>query len=219
MHTERLKQKKAIILRRQGLSYNQISCRVHISKSTCSLWLKQIKLGKLARLKLNYRSIVGRRKSLITRKLRRQRRDKEIEDRVRGFLGSLHDTTVLYALLCAMLYWAEGAKRTGEVRFINSDPVMVKLFLYLFRQSFTVDENKFRARLHLHSYHDVDKQKRFWSEITDIDFAKIKIYKKANSGKVKRPNYPGCISVNYGDIKIFKTLTSYYQLYAQRLGA
>jgi hypothetical protein len=94
-----------------------------------------------------------------------------------------------------------------SVSFINSDPEMIKYFLDVFRKAFKVDEKKFRALIHLHEYHDIDKQTDFWSKITRIPKEQFtKPYRKENGGKRKRENYQGCVSIRYNDRKIAKEL-------------
>lgn len=56
-------------------------------------------------------------------------------------------------LLCAVLFWAEGSKN-GTIKFTNSDPKMISVFLKLFRATFEIDEKKLRAIVHIHEYHN-----------------------------------------------------------------
>jgi hypothetical protein len=101
---------------------------------------------------------------------------------------------------------------------MNADPEMIKYFLCAFRNSFNLKENKFRALIHLHKYHNAKKQLKFWSNITKIPANQFnKPYLKKNTGKNKKENYPGCISIRYYDKKVFKELVSVYKkLYKMR---
>ena len=109
-------------------------------------------------------------------------------------------------------------KKNGKsASFTNSDPVMIKTYIALFR-SFNVEPKNLKAILHLHSYHDKYKQAMFWSKVTGIPKKNISIYNKVNSGKIVRKNYPGCISIRLYNVKILHELRSYYQLYAKRYG-
>ncbi|MDP3697179.1 MAG: hypothetical protein Q8R55_04075 [Candidatus Taylorbacteria bacterium] len=105
----------------------------------------------------------------------------------------------LSRLLCAAIYWCEGTKSPkAGVCFTNSDPKLVRKFLFLLRNSFELDEKKFRPCIHLHSYHNPQKQLAFWSKMTNINKRQfIKPYLKLNTGKRIRDNYQGCISVRY----------------------
>lgn len=110
------------------------------------------------------------------------------------------------------MFWCEGEKdvRSG-IRFINSDPVMIQTFLSLLRTSFPIKEEKFRALVHLHGYHDPVEQQRFWSEVTGIPLERFhKPYLKPNTGRNTRPGYPGCISIRYQDSSLGKALKMIY---------
>jgi hypothetical protein len=114
--------------------------------------------------------------------------------------------------MCSLLFWAEGQKdvRAG-VTFINSDPNMIQTFLKLFRHSFEVDESKFHALVHLHEYHDTKVQLEYWSKLTGIPLKQFwKPYLKPHTGKNKRIDYPGCISIRYLDSQFGKLLKMIY---------
>ncbi len=212
MHNDLLK-KQAISLRMSGYSLKQISTILLIAKSTASVWVRDVEMKMPAKHRIDRRSVEARQRGAIERKRRLTVRYNVIEQIVKDDLASLALNKTIKRLLCAFLYWGEGAKTRKDLRFINSDPKVIATFLSLFRDSFVVSELKFRARLHIHEYHDERKQLIFWSKITKIPLHRISIYRKPNSGKRIRVNYPGCISINYGDSKIFTALTGYYKLF------
>ena len=111
-------------------------------------------------------------------------------------------------IICSLIYWCEGGKNDGgRVNFTNSDPQLMRYFLKIFRKSFSLSENKFRALLHIHEYHQEKKQIRFWSKVTKIPIKQFsKSFHKKNTGKNTRAGYPGCLSVRYYDSKIQKEL-------------
>lgn len=115
-------------------------------------------------------------------------------------------------LLCAIFFWCEGGKDTRSgIRFMNSDPAMIRTFLHLLRSSFKIEESRLRALIHLHQYHDPQKQLSFWSKITDIPPHQFhRPYLKMNTGKNLRPNYPGCVSIRYNDSSLGKLLEMIY---------
>jgi hypothetical protein len=218
MHLDKIKL-KAIELRKQGFSYSEISNSIGIAQGTCSAWLAHITLSPKAKKILLQKGLAGRLKGLNKRNQNIKDKYRAIEQIVSYDLKSLDNSLLTRRLLCSFLYWAEGSKSRNEFKFINSDPMMIKLFLKLFRESFNLDENKFGAIIHIHSYHDKFTQLQFWSKLTKISVNRIGIYHKKNSGKRKRLNYQGCITINYYDVKLYKALTNYYQLYAHSMGA
>ena len=83
---------------------------------------------------------------------------------------------------------------------------MIKTFLSLLRKAYSIDENKIKAVLHLHSYHNPKKQIEYWSKVTKIRKENISVYHKKNKGIRKKDNYNGCISIRYGDVRILDEL-------------
>ena len=62
----RVKEKKnAISLRKQGFSYNEICEQIGVAKSTCSVWLRGIKLNRKAIHRLADREKKGREKAFF----------------------------------------------------------------------------------------------------------------------------------------------------------
>ncbi|MFZ2187528.1 MAG: hypothetical protein WAV46_02785 [Candidatus Moraniibacteriota bacterium] len=198
---------KATALREQGYSLSEISQQLSISQSTASLWLRGIKLSEKARGRIDSLSVSGRKKAVETNRKKRAVEDIEIAEKVeRYFLGQ---QKIDSKIACALLYWGEGTKYSGNksVSFMNADPEMIGYFLRAFRNSFSLDEKRLRALIHLHEYHDADKQLKFWSNITKIPTSQFnKSYLKKNTGKSEKENYPGCISIRYSDNKVYKEL-------------
>lgn len=212
---------KAVNLRRSGYSYREICRELGIGKGTAYAWTRNEPLGTEALKRLQSRRDDVTKRWIAGSKLRRESRDRLLKEYVQTELERIKLDKNLCRLLCAFLYWGEGAKITGGViRFMNSDPAMIRSFLFLFRRGFDADESKFYAFLHLHQYHDSEKQVKFWSEVTGFLPEKIKIHLKPNSGKIIRENYPGCISIAYGNIVLFNQLLFYYELFSDiHLGA
>src|SRR3989338_7224097 len=104
-------------LRKTGKSYSEILKLVKISKSTLSLWLRDIPLSEKQR-----RELEGRTKSRYSgSKARQQARinlTKEIIENSKRESGDLLNNRLFLSGL--MLYWAEGTKRGEEmVNFSN----------------------------------------------------------------------------------------------------
>lgn len=69
-----------------------------------------------------------------------------------------------------MLYWAEGDKRRNHVRFSNSDPEMVRLFVGFLRKYFSVRDDEIRITCNLFADHLERQQEieRFWLDTAGI---------------------------------------------------
>jgi hypothetical protein len=216
---------RAIALRRNGYLYGQIATELQIAKSTAYVWTKDLLLTGNAQVVMA-KALTGARQRAVTTMMNAnvRARAKQLEDLVQEADEIVKNVTIdinTQKILCAVMFWCEGEKDvSGGVRFINSDPLMMRSFLTLLRSGFTIDETRFRALLHLHDYHDEKKQLAFWSETTDISVAQFhKSYRKPYTGKNIHAGYPGCLSVRYGDAKLAKLLKMIYSSLGDSLGA
>lgn len=198
---------KAEALRRKGYSFREISEKLGISKSTASLWLRDVKLDIYARKRIENLGINGREKASSTNKKKRLDLDAVILEKVKLHLKN--QLRIDSKQACALLYWCEGTKHSSNsaVSFTNADPEMIKYFLHVFRKAFELDEKKFRGLMHLHEYHNEERQMEYWSKITSIPKTQFnKSFLKKNTGKNKKENYPGCLNLRYFDVKIYKEI-------------
>ena len=209
---------RAVLLRKQGYSIKEVASKLRIAKSTSSVWLRDILLNSQAQTRLKNRRIFGQYKARL---VQFEKSDKQ--QRIRSIvaeqtLSKIEMSRELCKLCCALLYWCEGNKNGDTlVRFTNSDPQLIKIFLSLLRRGFDIVEAKFRALIHLHQYHDEKKQKKLWHEITNIPLNQFnRTYWTPHTGKRKHDNYPGCIAISYYDARVAKELTTIYNSFVQR---
>lgn len=210
MRPKTKERKQAITLRLRGRTLPEISKALKVSKSTCYLWLKDLKIPPKGIKCIEQRKQLAQELGRKSAKTKIEARDKAIKATAEKTFKKIKIEKNVGKLLCAVLYWAEGQKKSPSLYFANSDPGMVQTYLSLLREYFDIEESKLYAILHLHGYHNVVKQKIYWSKITGINKTKIYIYKKKNSGKNTRPGYPGCISVRYGDVRLAREIEYLY---------
>ena len=125
-------------------------------------------------------------------------------------------------LLCAIMYWCEGTKirRSEILGFTNSDPLVIASFLKLLRAGFSIDERKLRMTLHVHDYHNVDTQLRFWSKVTSISLSQFhRPYRKPHTGVRTREGYQGCVSVRYLNVDFGRRLEAIAVAFLNREGS
>jgi len=210
------KKEKALKLRQKGYSIKEISKVVDISKSTASLWVKTVKLNKKAVTILKDKQLAGYYKATIYFQNRRHREENQNLLEAKQIIDNVNKDINHCKIYCALLYWCEGGKSDKDgIRFINSDPILIKTFLTLFRKSFIIDEKKFRALMHLHNYHDERLQKNFWSKISEIPQNQFhKTFFKNNSGKNLKKDYPGCLAVSYNDRALARKIRTIYKSFS-----
>lgn len=206
----------AIDLRKKGLSYKEIKQFVPVSKSTLSLWLRDVFLTEKQLEILRSRYDLQLRGSKAVR-AKRQAEIKIIKEAARKEIKPLSKDQFKIAGL--MLYWAEGNK-THSVGITNSDPKLIIFMMKWFREVCLIPEQKFKAHLHLHSGQDEKEIKNYWSKITNISlvqFGKSHI-KKEGSGHKKRILYNGTIKINICDKNLLYRIGSWIEAISLRKG-
>lgn len=170
-------------------------------------------LSKEASEKINNKIVLGQQKANQVKKLKKQTRLDSLTSLVGNFLKKEEFSNNYLKVICALLFWTEGSKSGSFVSFINSDPKMIRLFLFTLRESFSIDENKLRGLVHVHKYHDQEKIEKYWSKVSSISLDQFsKSYQKPNSGKRKRSGYKGSFRIRYYDVKVAEELTSIYTM-------
>lgn len=127
---------KAVELRKNGWSYKELIRDLGVAKSTLSVWLRGVRLNDDAVRRLLSLQKVGRAKSVLSIKNFIVQRDRVIRENVIEKLQSTRYDTSVLGLLCSMLYWAEGSKSANAMCFTNSDPLMVRAYVKLFKSAF-----------------------------------------------------------------------------------
>jgi hypothetical protein len=210
---------EAVELRKLGYSLEDVANKLNIAKSTSSLWLRNVNLNSSILKLLADKKHEGGLKGLKTVINNRQKVLLQIKNKVINEITSLNLKNIaLQKVLCSFLYWGEGGKSESCVSFVNSDPEMIKMFLYLLRSSYNLDESKLRGLVHVHEYHNETEIKLFWSQITRIPLSQFtKSYLKPHTGKIKRIGFKGTIRINYYDSKIAYELKTFYNEIVKRL--
>ena len=195
---------KACFLRRKGFSFREISEKLGIAKSTSAVWTRYELLSEQAKKRLKILECRGRLKSMIVIKNRQKAIWEDINKKCTVLKDKKYSISE-YKIFLALLYWGEGAKK-NNFNFANSDPEMVRLYLYLLRKSFNIIEQKIKVRIHLHDYHNREEMLNFWVGVTGIPKVNFSVYNKSNTGINKKPGYKGCLSIYYGDSRIRKEI-------------
>jgi len=207
---------KAIILRKQGFSYSEIGKQIGTSKSTLSLWLKNVKLSKKSLDRINSRTHKKSIEALIRRNqeqtvLARHRAEK-IMFKARKEFKVLKKQPLF--LIGVSLYWAEGYKKGAygsswkSVDFANSDPAMVILIIKFFEKYLCITKQRLAIQIIAHDNVNLKQSVDYWSKITGVsksNFIKTCCSKNINSkGKRNKKNLPhGTVHIRINDVKLF----------------
>lgn len=164
---------KALILRKQqGMSYSQIKKILKISKSTLSLWLRNYPLSKKRIRELRDWNEQRIEKYRETMRRKREKKLKKIYDKQKKIILPFNKRELFFAGL--FLYWGEGTKSKRDSLCIsNSDPSVIKFFIYWLNRSLGVPRKKMRVYLHLYNDMDIDRELKYWSKILKISLTQF----------------------------------------------
>jgi transcriptional regulator with XRE-family HTH domain len=147
-------------LRAAGWSIKEIERQLSVSRSSVSLWVRDVELGPEQQERLLAKTRLGpliaaERKAAAAREIRRG-----YQDEGRSLAPARGE---IYAAGC-MLYWAEGSKGRNTVKLTNSDPDLLAYFLRFLREHFSVPNRRVRIACNLFADH-VERQHEiedFW---------------------------------------------------------
>jgi predicted transcriptional regulator len=190
-------------LRQRGLDYQQIAAELGVSKSSVSLWVRDLpRPPRLSYEECRRRQAEGVRKYWAAERGVREAAREAARAAAAAQIGALSDREVLIA--GAIAYWCEGAKskpyrRDDHVIFMNSDPALIAFFLrFLDIAGATRDRLVFRVSIHESA--DIAAAQQFWQEVTGADPAQFRrpTLKRHNPRTVRKntgDSYRGCLRV------------------------
>lgn len=186
-----LEREKAQEMRKSGVSISDIAKKFGVSKSTVSLWCRDIVLTETAIQKIVKDS---KNKSTLgilryTESLRIERQKNVDLDSKKGMnrLNKLSSRDILCIGLG--LYWGEGYKKgSQEFGFTNSDPDMVRFYIKWLKVVFNVSSEDLILRISINELHKnrIKEVQKFWTQVTNISISQFTLpsYIKTQSKKV-----------------------------------
>jgi hypothetical protein len=203
--TKRAEREQARAMRLAGRSYNEIAAALGVSKSSVSLWVRDLPRPGLSPAAEEARKAGPRAMWAQRRRETFVARQNDKLSWAQG-LGPLGDRDLTIA--AAVAYWAEGTKskryRPEErLTFVNSDQDLIRLWL-CWLDSIGVGRDRCRFQLHIHESAGIDAALEFWSRVVQVpvgDF--LPVVRKRHNSRTTRKNtgeaYVGCLSVRVLD--------------------
>jgi transposase len=191
-------------LREQGLTYNEIAAKLGVSKSSISLWVRDLpRTGRLSYEEWRKRSTEAKRVYGAAQRRINEARREVTRAAAAAEIGGLTDRELIIA--GAIAYWCEGAKnkpyrRDDHVTFVNSDPGLIGFFLrFLCTAGVASDDLIFRVQIHENA--DVAAAQRFWLAITGAqeDQFRRPTLKRHNPKTIRYnvgDDYHGCLRID-----------------------
>jgi len=184
---------KAIGLRKEGYSYNEILKVVPVAKSTLSLWLRDVGLSIRHKQRLTEKKLASAKRGAESRRNQKIFITEKIESEARKEILGISKRELW--LIGVALYWAEGSKekdhKSGKMCFNNSDPKMVLLFKKWLVEICKIPSDELIYSLYIHEKADWKEAKIYWMDILSIDPEGFKVYFKKHNIKTNRKNIGG----------------------------
>jgi hypothetical protein len=206
-------------LRRLGWSVKEIERHLSVSRSSVSLWVRDIRLTDEQIADLHRRSatspgqLAGAAANAAKGRERRFRH--QVEGRRRARVSDpLH-------LAGCMLYWAEGDKCREAVRLANSDPELLRLFVRFLRECYGAEDRRLSATCNLFADH-AGRQRAiedFWLGVLRLPRSRLRpsivnVYSKYSQKKRKNKLPYGTCKLVYSDTRTVQSIYGAIQEYA-----
>jgi len=195
---------KARDLRLRGLDYEEIVARLGVSKSSVSLWVRDLpRPPRVAPDECARRTSERMRRYWTAERRVLAERRAAASAAAAADIGGLTDREILIA--GAIAYSCEGAKnkphrRADRVTFANSDPELISFFL-LFLDVADISRSDLAFQLQIHETADVASAEQFWLALTGArpeQFRKtsLKRHNPETTRKNTSDGYYGCLRVD-----------------------
>ncbi|MGW6418157.1 hypothetical protein [Streptomyces sp. NPDC055055] len=187
-------------LRLQGMTYDRIQLELGCSKSSISLWVRDLPKPDRSRTRAEASEIARRGWEPTLRRREEERR--RTKSAAAGRVGALSERELF--LLGVGLYWAEGTKdkpyaRRERVTFVNSDPGMILVFT-AWLDLIGVEPGHRRYHVMIHETADASDALRYWGDLVGVApsaFGKTTV--KRHNPRTNRKNvdseYRGCLVI------------------------
>lgn len=190
------KYSQAIALRQKGRSLGDIAKELSVSKSTASLWVRNIPLS------LNQKKLLKERSRNAGREKFKQAAQKRHVDFVQKIAAAQNDaqkdigtlSNKEHFMVGLGLYWGEGYKKgSNELGFTNSDKKIIQFYIQWLERHFSITKSDLILRVTINIVHAQRKDEivRYWSEITGTEegqFSKTSFVKTKQHREYKNLN-------------------------------
>jgi transposase len=159
---------RAVQLRSEGWSVNDLAVDLGVAKSTAYQWVKHIPLDPDTQRAQDKRKHSEKMTAARweTHREERDQRQAEVHAAAVVDVGTLSERDLL--VVGAAIYWCEGAKskpwrRSDRLVFINSDAGLLALFLR-FLESVGCRREDLKYRVHIHENADAESAGAWWAD-------------------------------------------------------
>ncbi len=161
----------AIKMRRKGMSYRQIKSEMKIPLSTLSEWFRDEKWSKEIEGRLRKEAETASAVRIVElnrlRGINLEKIYREAQSEAHVDFEKLKYNPLFIAGL--MLYWGEGTKNPRtNVQLANSDPVLIRLYIFFLRNICKIPTSKIRAHILIYPDHEERITQSYWIKTTGL---------------------------------------------------
>ena len=184
-------QEEARRLRAENLTLADIAERLGVSKSSVSLWVRDVPFTPSKRR-------YGPQRRPHPGHLRKLEQIEQLDQKGLARVAEFGEEGFFAAGIA--LYAGEGSKTDGQIRFANSDPGMMRFFCLWLRAFFAIDESRLRVSVYLHQGLDLNAAEQHWSNVTGVPTSQFtKPYRAIPDPSIRRTKHEfGCAYLDYG---------------------
>lgn len=204
-----------------GYSYNEISGQIGVSKSTLSNWLKDISLTLeqeeriQQRIENNQTAFVAQAR-MINKKRFKEAREQAFQTGVE-IASQIPDNDTVHELALSMLYLGEGDKTGNRVQIANTDPAVLRYFLWAVEKLYEVDRSEMSLRLNLiEAARSLEDQMiNWWANqllCSPTQFTKTQFDPRSKHTQITG-EYHGVCTITYNDTYLYERLIGVYSAY------
>ncbi|MBL7036638.1 hypothetical protein ISR94_02215 [Candidatus Microgenomates bacterium] len=202
-------------MRSNGESVRVITKKLGVSKSSVSLWVRDIILTVEHMESLKQRRIkgaeLGRLRGSLAQKNKRLNTIREMEKKGIKKFKNITDQEFFSAGIA--LYWEEGSKKTRKLGICNSDPEMIKFMISWYSKFFNLGPKRLSLRVGINQSHEKRETivRKYWSDITGVPMSNFRktSFKRVVNAKIyeNHDNHFGTL-----DVVILKPGDLYYKM-------
>jgi hypothetical protein len=201
-------------LRKQGWQLTDIAAELDISYNMVRQWCRDIELSdaQLEKMKEEDPKLAAQQKG--AQKIKRDALEQRLAYQDAG-REQTHEGSLLHLIGC-MLYWGEGAKHRQQLRFINTDPNMLKLFVKFLRQELQVPDEKISLRVLTHTENQDEwiHIQAYWVDFLELPKeTKVGIQLKMGTQSRKKRYLNGICAINVYSIEVVQHVFGAIQAY------
>ncbi len=182
-------QERARLLRGKGKSHRQIAEKLRVSKSSISIWCRDVVITSAQAQQLKKMALAGgtkgRKKWADMRRASKKESLQRIAIETRKEIGHLTKRDRFIAGL--MLYAGEGDRSLERIGMSNTNPHILRFMLNWWSEFLDLDREGFYAHLYLHVGLSEPRAKEFWVKALRIKEEQIKyVYRPVPRSSYKK---------------------------------